>query len=53
MKRLLHWISLLAVMFSLSSCGLPGALGRTTGNLYKNVSNLIPSASASGGLGPS
>ena len=48
MKRMLQWIALTALVFSLTSCGLPGAVGRSVGNVFKSVSNLVPSASASG-----
>jgi|APGre2960657404_1045060.scaffolds.fasta_scaffold55895_2 hypothetical protein len=37
MQRILQWIALAIVMLSLSSCGLPGALIRSTGNLVKGV----------------
>jgi len=51
MKRLLQWTALMAVMFSLTSCGLPTAAGRSVGNLFNGLEKLVPSASASGGMG--
>jgi hypothetical protein len=48
MKRFLPWITLTALAFGLSSCGLPGALGRSAANGFNALKNLVPSASASG-----
>lgn len=44
MKRFLQWAGLTALVCSLMSCGLPGAVGRTGLNAVKGLSNLIPSA---------
>jgi hypothetical protein len=44
MKRFIQWIALAALVFSLSSCGLPGAVGRTAMNAVKTVGKIIPSA---------
>lgn len=40
MQRILQLTVLAIAMFSLSSCGLPGALVRSTGNLVKGVGNM-------------
>ncbi len=40
MQRILQWTALAIAMLSLSSCGLPGALVRSTGNLVKGVGNV-------------
>jgi hypothetical protein len=44
MKRKLQWLALALLVLSMSSCGLPGALVRTAGNLVNTVGGL-----ASGG----
>jgi len=49
MQRFLQRFVLMALVVTLNSCGLPGAMGRSTGNLFRSLSNLVPSASASGG----
>jgi len=46
MKRLIQWSSLAALVFSLNSCGLPGALIRTGSNLVKGVGSLASSAAS-------
>ncbi len=43
MKRICLLITLTAAVLSLNSCGLPGALIRTTGNLVQSASNLVGS----------
>jgi hypothetical protein len=40
MKRLLRWTSLLLVVLTLNSCGLPGALVRTVNNGLRGLSSL-------------
>ena len=51
MKRFLQWIALTALVFSLTSCGLPGAAARSTGNLAKSVGGLLgPAAAAAAAL---
>lgn len=47
MKRLLQYIALAALVFSATSCGIPGLLGRTasnTMNQMKQVANAAASA---------
>jgi hypothetical protein len=46
MKRISQWIAVTVLAFTLSSCGLPGALARTTGNLIESASGLIGPAAA-------
>jgi hypothetical protein len=46
MKRLLQWIALTALVFSLNSCGLPGALIRSTGRLAQAAGGLLGPAAA-------
>ncbi|MEI8038708.1 MAG: hypothetical protein WCJ14_09980 [Verrucomicrobiota bacterium] len=41
MQRLLLWITLAAAMLSLTSCGLPAALGRTLGNTSNSLGGLM------------
>lgn len=41
MKRILQWIALTAVVLSLTSCGLPGALARTAGNATNSLGGLV------------
>jgi hypothetical protein len=48
MKRFLQGVMVALLGVCLASCGLPGALGRSTGNMFKSLGKLIPSASASG-----
>jgi len=40
MKRFLQLTALAAVVFSLNSCGLPAALGRTAGNVVNGVGDM-------------
>jgi hypothetical protein len=46
MKRILQWIALTALVFSMTSCGLPGALVRSTGSLLNSVGQLVPAAAS-------
>jgi len=48
MKRLLQWSALAALVFSLSSCGLPAALGRSAGGLVSAAGNAVGPAMALG-----
>jgi hypothetical protein len=50
MKRFLQRVALTALVFSLSSCGLPGAAVRSTGNLAKSLGGLIGPAAAAAAL---
>jgi len=40
MKRLIRWTSLLLVVLTLNSCGLPGALVRTVNNTVRGLGTL-------------
>jgi hypothetical protein len=40
MQRYLKWLAAAALMLSLNSCGLPGAVMRSTGNLAQKVAAL-------------
>lgn len=40
MKRKLQWLALALLVFTMTSCGLPGALVRTAGNLVNTVGGL-------------
>ncbi len=44
MKRLVYLITLGAAILSLNSCGLPGAIIRSAGNLVKGASGLVGGA---------
>ena len=44
MKRLLQWIALAALVFSISSCGIPGMLGRTATNTATKVGSFASAA---------
>ncbi len=47
MKRFLQGLALAALVFSLNSCGLPGAAVRSTGRLAQSVGGLVgPAATA-------
>lgn len=48
MKRTLQLAVLAAVAFSLNSCGLPGALGRSAGRLANSVGGLANQAMTTG-----
>ena len=50
MKRLFQLITLAALMLSLNSCGLPGALVRTAGSLVQGAGGLVAPAMAAGAL---
>jgi hypothetical protein len=41
MKRFLQMITLVGVMLSLNSCGLPGALTRSVGRLGTSAGDLL------------
>lgn len=41
MKRIFVLLTLAAALLSLNSCGLPGALVRTTGNLVSTAANAV------------
>lgn len=49
MKRILKYSALAALILSLSSCGLPMALGRSAGSLVNSAGGLLNSAGALGG----
>jgi hypothetical protein len=40
MKRNLQWLALALLVFTMTSCGLPGALVRSAGNLVNTVGGL-------------
>lgn len=46
MKLLLQWIALAVLLFSISSCGLPGMLGRTVSNTTKKLGSAVNTAAA-------
>ena len=46
MKRISQWIAVTVLTFTLSSCGLPGALARSTGNLVQSAGGLLGPAAA-------
>jgi len=48
MKRILKWSSLAVLAFSLTSCGLPAALGRSAGSLLNGFGGLAQAAGALG-----
>jgi hypothetical protein len=48
MKRIIQLAALAAIALSLNSCGLPGALGRTAGNLVQGVGNIANAAMTTG-----
>jgi len=53
MQRTLLWTALTAVALSLTSCGLPGALARSAGNLTNSLGGLtgpLTAAAAAGAL---
>lgn len=50
MKRILQWLALTVLVFSLTSCGLPGALVRSTGRLVQSTGGLLGPALAAGAL---
>jgi hypothetical protein len=50
MKRILKWSALAALVISLSSCGIPGALGRSAGTLVNAAGGLVGPAMAMGAL---
>lgn len=50
MKRFLQWVALTALVLSLTSCGLPGAVARSTGNLAKSLGGLVGPAAAAAAL---
>jgi hypothetical protein len=50
MKRFLQCIALTVLVVSMTSCGLPGALMRTTGNLTKSLGGLLGPAAAAAAL---
>jgi hypothetical protein len=50
MKKILKWSMIAALLFSLNSCGLPAALGRTAGSLVNSASGLVGPAMALGAL---
>jgi hypothetical protein len=46
MKTLFRWLALTAVIFSLNSCGLPGAAVRSVGRLAQSAGGLLGPAAA-------
>jgi hypothetical protein len=48
MKRILQLITLAAIALSLNSCGLPGALMRSAGNLVQGADNMVGQAMSTG-----
>jgi len=50
MKRFLICSALAALVISLTSCGLPGALARTAGGLMESAGSLVGPAIALGAL---
>jgi hypothetical protein len=50
MKRILKWSALAALVASLSSCGLPGALMRSAGSVVNAAGGLVGPAMAAGAL---
>lgn len=48
MNRFLKLITLAAITLSLNSCGLPGALMRSAGNLIQGADNLVGKAMTTG-----
>jgi hypothetical protein len=44
MKRLLQWIALTTLVFSATSCGLPGMVGRTATNTMNKVGSFASAA---------
>jgi hypothetical protein len=44
MNRLVQWLALAALVFSLNSCGLPGAAVRSTGRMVQSANGLLNSA---------
>ncbi len=50
MKRFFQGLAIAAMILSLTSCGLPGALVRSGGNLVKGIGNLAGPALKAGAL---
>ncbi|GAA5125127.1 hypothetical protein JIN84_13650 [Luteolibacter yonseiensis] len=48
MKRTLQTLSLAALLLSLNSCGLPGALARSAGRVVEGVGNVANQAMTTG-----
>ncbi|MES2438214.1 MAG: hypothetical protein V4584_04070 [Verrucomicrobiota bacterium] len=48
MKRILQFLTLAAIAFSLNSCGLPGALARSAGRLVQGAANVADQAMTTG-----
>lgn len=46
MKRISQWIAVAVLALTLSSCGLPGAVARSTGSLVESASGLLGPAAA-------
>jgi hypothetical protein len=44
MKRILKFGAVVALLISLNSCGIPGAMGRTVGRAYEGLDRLATSA---------
>lgn len=51
MKRSLLWTALTAAALSLTSCGLPGALARTAGNMTNSLGGLVGPLTAAAAAG--
>jgi len=49
MKRLIQISSLVALLLSLNSCGLPAALGRSAGRALQGAGNVANSVMGTGG----
>jgi len=47
MKRFIQWTALTALVISVSSCGLPGAVVRTAGNAVTTARTIVPTATGS------
>ena len=45
MKRFIQWTALTALVISLGSCGLPGAVLRTAGNTVTATNNFVTTGS--------
>jgi hypothetical protein len=48
MKQTLQLLALAALMLSLNSCGLPGALARSAGRVVQGVGNVANQAMTTG-----
>jgi hypothetical protein len=50
MKRIFQWLALTALVFSMTSCGLPGAAIRSAGRLVQTAGSLVGPAAAAAAL---